>query len=179
MSDWFETLNGTYAKVWDCLSDNVNNRAQVAFATVSPANMPEVRTVVLRHASKPKVEFYTDLKSDKITSLQANPIASILLWDADLALQIRLTTKVSILSGETIMTRWNAVPDHSKISYGVIPAPGQPIPDSTAYTKKPDPNAFAVLVCHVTNIDVVYLGQTHRRANFSQDSDWRGKWLAP
>ena len=179
MSDWFETLDGTYAKVWECLTVSANNRAQVAVATIGPNVTPEVRTVVLRHASAPEIEIYTDLQSDKITSLQANPLASILLWDAHLALQIRLTAKVSILSGDAVMDRWKAIPDHSKISYGITPAPGEPIPDSTAYTKQPDPNVFAVLACDVTHIDAVYLGTTHRRAAFSQDSDWRGKWLAP
>jgi hypothetical protein len=179
MSDWFETLDGTYAKVWECLRDSALSRGQVAFATIGPNTTPEVRTVVLRNASEPMMEIYTDLQSDKVISLQTQPIASILLWDADLALQIRLTADVSILSGEAVKDRWASVPDRSKFSYGVKPSPGQPIPDSVTYTKQPDPNAFAVLLCRATQIDAVYLGEAHRRAAFSQDSDWRGKWLAP
>ena len=179
MNDWFTTLDGTYAKVWDCLANGAASRAQVAFATVNPENAPEVRTVVMRAAKAPTVEIYTDLQSDKITSLRGNPCASVLLWDAGLALQIRLTARVSILTGEAVMDRWHAVPDHSKLSYGITPAPGQPIADSTAYTKKSDPAVFAVLSCNVTHIDAVYLGETHRRAAFSQDGDWAGKWLAP
>jgi pyridoxine/pyridoxamine 5'-phosphate oxidase len=181
MSNWYQTLSGTQDKVWDRLAQGARNNALVAFGTVSVDGLPEVRTVVLRavdvHAKT--LEIYTDLQSDKITSLTANPKASISLWDADLALQIRLQTNVTILSGDEVMTRWQAVPDHSKISYGVTPAPGKTIPDSTAYTKKPDPNVFAVLSCQVTHIDAVYLGKTHRRASFSQISEWVGKWLAP
>ena len=179
MSDWFETLEGTLAEVWRCFGDGAASRAQVAFATVSRDGLPEVRTVVMRGVAQPYVEIYTDLQSDKIASLQANPIASILLWDADRALQIRMTADVSILSGASVTERWKAVPDHSKISYGITPAPGQPIPDSTAYTKSPDPAVFAVLSCKAVYIDAVYLGKTHRRAAFSQDGDWHGKWLAP
>lgn len=179
MSDWFETLDGTLAEAWLCLQDGAASRAQVAFATVSPDGRPEVRTVVMRDAKQPVVEIYTDLQSDKIASLHANPAASIVLWDADRALQVRLTADVTILSGEVVMDRWKAVPDHSKISYGVTPAPGQDIPDGTAYTKTPDPSVFAVLSCKATHIDAVYLGETHRRAAFSQDGDWQGKWLAP
>lgn len=179
MSEWFETLDGTHAKVWACLHDAAKGRAQVSFATVSPTGVPEVRVVVLRGADAPIVEIYTDLQSDKISSLQATPKAAIVHWDADLALQIRLTTDVTILSGPEVMDRWRKVPDHSKLSYGVTPAPGQPIPDGTAYTKAPDPDVFAVLSCAVTHIDAVYLGDVHRRAAFSRDGDWQGMWLAP
>ena len=179
MSEWFETLDGTLAKVWETLSTAAQARAQVAFATVDLTGAPEVRTVVMRDAKAPVVEFYTDLQSDKIASLKANPKASILLWDPDLALQIRLTADVTIMSGDAVIDRWLAVPDHSKISYGITPPPGQPIPDSTAYTKKPDPKVFAVLSCEAIHVDAVHLGEIHRRAAFSQDGDWRGKWLAP
>lgn len=179
MSNWFETLDGTLATVWACLRTAAKARAQVALATVSTDGLPEVRTVVLRAADAPVFEIYTDLQSDKIGSLQANPVASVLFWDPDLALQIRLTAQVSILAGETVMERWKAVPDHSKLSYGVTPAPGQVIPDSTAYIKEPDPKVFAVLSCETTHIDAVHLGDVHRRAAFSQEGDWDGKWLVP
>jgi pyridoxamine 5'-phosphate oxidase len=179
MSNWFETLDGTLAKVWERLVNGVGT--QVAFGTVSVAGMPEVRTVVLRSADlkTQTLEIYTDIKSDKITSLRKHPKAAIHLWDADLALQIRLQTEVTILTGDAVMDRWRAVPDHSKLSYGVTPAPGQPIAESTAYTKAPDANAFAVLSCETTHVDAVYLGKIHRRAAFSQDGDWAGMWLAP
>ena len=179
MSNWFETLDGTLAKVWERLVSGAGT--QVAFGTVSVEGTPEVRTVVLRCADVKThtLEIYTDIQSDKITSLRTHPKAAIHLWDADLALQIRLHTDVTILTGDAVMDRWRAVPDHSKLSYGVTPAPGQPILESTAYTKAPDPNAFAVLSCKTTQIDAVYLGKIHRRAAFSRDGDWIGKWLAP
>ena len=181
MSDWFETLDGLRAKVWTYLSDAAEARAQLAFATVSPNHAPEVRTVVLRDvdATAHRLEIYTDSQSDKITSLRANPRASIMVWDADLALQIRLQCETSILTGDAVMDRWRAIPDHSKLSYGITPPPGKPIPDSTAYVKEPDPKVFAVLSCAVTHIDAVHLGTPHRRAAFSRQGDWRGNWLAP
>lgn len=181
MNDWFATLDGTYAQVWDRLCQGVDDRALVALGTVSAVGLPEVRSVVLRYADRTahKLEIYTDLQSDKITSLHAHPDAAIHLWDPDLALQIRLQAKVAILQGPAVLGRWKAVPDHSKISYGVTPAPGQVIAHSTAYTKAPNADVFAVLSCQVLDIDAVYLGDIHRRAAFSHKSDWVGKWLAP
>ncbi|MBB5720597.1 pyridoxine/pyridoxamine 5'-phosphate oxidase [Loktanella ponticola] len=181
MNNWFETLNGTQDMVWDRLCTSADNNALVALGTISVDGLPEVRTVVLRHADRATrtLEIYTDLQSDKITSLRAHPNASILLWDDATSLQIRVQAKVAILSGPQVLDRWAAVPDHSKISYGITPAPGQIIPDSTAYTKTPNADVFAVLSCEATHIDAVYLGDIHRRAAFSQVGDWAGNWLAP
>ena len=181
MNNWFETLDGTQAMVWDRLHVSARDSALVAFATVSKDGLPEVRTVVLRDADRNArtLEIYTDLQSDKITSLQAHPHASVVLWDETTSLQIRLQAEVVILSGAAVRDRWMAVPDHSKISYGVTPAPGQVIPESTAYTKAPNAEVFAVLSCRVAHIDAVYLGRIHRRAAFSQVGDWAGNWLAP
>lgn len=181
MNDWFETLEGTHDKVWARLTQAADERAQVSFATVSPDTMPEVRTVVLRDTKTDRktVEIYTDSQSDKIASLRALPRAGIMFWDDDLAFQIRLQCDVSILTGAAVMDRWRAIPDHSKLSYGITPPPGQPIPQSDAYVKKPDPKAFAVLSCKVIHIDAVHLGKPHRRASFSRVGDWQGNWLAP
>ena len=181
MSDWFETLDGTLGKVWSRLSDAARDSAQLSFATVSPDTWPEVRTVVLRQTDTQTqtLEVYTDSESDKIASLIATPRASLMLWDANLALQIRAQCEVTILTGDVVMDRWGAIPDHSKLSYGITPAPGHIIPASEAYTKSPDPAVFAVLSCHIMTIDAVHLGKPHRRSSFSRLGEWQGNWLAP
>ena len=181
MSNWFETHDGIFQCVLDRLLQAADESALVAFATVSADTTPEVRTVVLRAADSDAqvLEIYTDLQSDKITSLRATPKASIVLWDEALKLQIRLQTEVAILSGGAVMDRWRDIPDHSKLSYGITPAPGHIIATSDDYVKAPDPSVFAVLSCRVSHIDAVHLGRPHRRAAFSRVSDWTGKWLAP
>lgn len=186
MSEWVTTLDGVLKRVWGRLAQAGNESAEITFATVSPDGLPEVRTVVLRDTDRESglLEVYTDLQSDKIASLRATPHASMMLWDADLRLQIRVRCDVTILTGENVMDRWRAIPDHSKLSYGITPPPGQVIDDSKAYTKSPDPDVFAVLSCRVTAIDAVHLGRPHRRASFvhdagSSDGDWVANWLAP
>jgi pyridoxamine 5'-phosphate oxidase len=43
-----------------------------------------------------------------------------------------------------------------------------------------NPDAFAVLMCHITEIETLYLGQDlHRRAKFNAETAWAGQWLAP
>lgn len=185
MSEWFETLDGLHERVWARLAMGALQSDYVTFATVSTAGEPEARTVVLRNAAPDEgtVEVYTDLESAKVQSLRQTPRASLLIWDADLELQIRAQSVVTILTGEDVAARWDDVPDHSRFSYGITPAPGQVIPDSTAYKKEPDQSVFAVLSCRIDAFDIVHLGRPHRRASFtrgaSQGGDWSANWLAP
>ena len=171
--------------VWARLSLAVKQADVVSLATVSVAGGPEVRSVVLRDAEPETgvVKIYTDLQSDKIASLKKTPRAEVLLWDATLKLQIRATCVATILTGDTLQARWDAMAPHSRLNYGSIPAPGQEIADSTAYEKVPAQAVFAILSCRVDAIDAVHLGHPHRRASFARSSsnngDWDANWLAP
>lgn len=185
MSDWFETTDGIWDKLWGTLGRGVADAKHPArrptFATVSPEGWPEARTVVLRSADRAAgaVTVHTDLYSDKIKSLRALPRAALHIWDAKQNLQIRLQAEVTILSGAQTRALWDKIPDHAQQSYGVTPPPGQPIATALDYVKSPDPETFAVLQCHVTTIDAVHLGTDHRRAGFSRDRHWQGQWLSP
>lgn len=185
MSDWFETLGGIHAHLWDRLDLGVADRdapaRHVVFATQSVNGWPEARTVVLRGADRGTalLEVHTDLHSDKVASLRHLPRASIHVWDACEQLQIRVQAEVEIASGDAVAAIWARVPDPSRQSYGVTPAPGVPIADALDYAKVPDPATFAVLRCHVQAIDAVHLGADHRRAQFVRADGWAGQWLSP
>ncbi|MDP5362105.1 MAG: pyridoxamine 5'-phosphate oxidase family protein [Paracoccaceae bacterium] len=185
MSDWFETSQGIWTKVWSTLGRGVADAKHPArrptFATVSPDGWPEARTVVLRSADpdSAQVTVHTDLFSDKIESLRATPRAALHIWDAKQDLQIRLQAEVAILSGPQTRALWDKIPDHAQQSYGVTPPPGTPIDAALAYNKDPDPETFAILECRVTHIDAVHLGTDHRRIRFSRLGHWHGQWLSP
>ncbi|WP_439154056.1 pyridoxamine 5'-phosphate oxidase [Yoonia sp.] len=185
MTDWFETLDGLHAAVWGTLSRGVTDASHVArrptFATVSPGNWPEARTVVLRSADRAgaALTIHTDLYSDKIASLRSSPRAALHIWDAEQVLQIRLQADVTIQSGPGLLPLWDSIPDHAQQSYGARPPPGRPIAQALDYAKRPDPATFAVLHCDLAYIDVVHLGAIHRRASFSRDRHWGGQWLSP
>ena len=185
MTDWFETTDGIWKKVWSALGQGVSDASRPArlptFATVSPDGWPQARTVVLRSADRKagRVAVYTDLFSDKIRSLRAQPRAALHIWDPKEDLQIRLQAEVTIISGPDTRLLWDQTPDHAQQSYGVIPPPGTPIENALAYGKTPDPDSFAVLDCTITAIDAVHLGADHRRACFSRVGHWQGQWLSP
>ena len=185
MSEWFETTDGIWTKVWNTLGRGVADARHPArrptFATVSPDGWPEARTVVLRSADRESctVTVHTDLFSDKISSLKATPRAALHVWDAKQDLQIRLQADISISSGDETRALWDQIPDHAQQSYGVTPPPGRPIATALEYVKDPDPDTFAVLQCTIAAIDAVHLGTDHRRVSFSRVGHWQGQWLSP
>ncbi|WP_299774778.1 pyridoxamine 5'-phosphate oxidase family protein [uncultured Tateyamaria sp.] len=151
------------------------------FATVSPSGMPEARTVALRRANEPDsvVEIHTDIVTAKIEALRQCPKAALHMWLPRSRLQIRLTTTVEILTGAFVEREWDRVPVASRVSYGTAPDPGTPIEDVFAYDKPPVRERFAVLRCTIDHIDLVHLGEKHRRAAYVREDGWRGSWLAP
>lgn len=151
------------------------------FATVSPNGVPELRTVALRRAlqAEAMVEVHTDIVTPKVQSLRMTPLAALHVWLPKADLQIRLTTRVEILTGDVVDAAWVKVPPQSRVSYGTHPDPGTPIGDVYDYKKPPDRYRFAVLRCYVDHIDIVHLGARHRRAAYERRNDWHGTWLAP
>lgn len=182
---WAETLPDLLDRAWSCLERGPVDRDAAArhptLATIDRQGWPEARTVVLRSVSRADdlVEVHTDLHSPKVASLRATPRAALHVWDAAARLQIRLQARVEILTGPEVAETWAQVPDHPRQSYGIVPPPGTPIGSSRGYRAVPDPATFAVLRCHPVHIDLLHLGDVHRRARFLQADGWTGQWLAP
>lgn len=153
----------------------------LVLATVSPEGRPEARTVVLRGANRSNalLEIHTDIASAKIASLQCNPQAELHVWDPRRRIQLRLGVEVEVVTGQDTAKKWAHVPPASRVSYGTQPAPGTPIDHVYAYEKPVDPDRFAVLICHLQRLDLVELGEKHRRALFEKRNGFRGIWLAP
>lgn len=151
------------------------------FATVSPQGVPEARTVALRAARRSEgfLEVHTDIETPKVAALRKTPLAALHVWIPRASLQIRATARVDILTGHTVAEDWARVPENSRVSYGTEPIPGTPIHHVHGYEKPPNPDRFAVLRCHLTEIDLVHLDTPHRRAVYKAGDTWRGTWVAP
>lgn len=172
-------------EAWQHLSRGVADAKAPArtptFATVSPEGRPEARTVVLRRAAQSagEVEVHTDTQTAKVRALRACPFAALHVWVPRAKLQIRLSTAVTLLSGEDVEAEWNKVPQGSRISYGTEPAPGTPIAGVHAYEKPPQRARFMVLRCQIEDMDLVHLGEPHRRARYLRADGFAGTWVAP
>ena len=151
------------------------------FATVASDGTPEARTVALRGASRSlsTLEVHTDIATAKVGALKHFPKAAFLFWLPRANLQIRITTTVDIQTGSAVDGQWDRIPVVSRVSYGTEPTPGTVISDAYAYAKPSERERFAVLTCKMLCIDLVQLGELHRRAGYNCENDWVGEWLAP
>jgi pyridoxamine 5'-phosphate oxidase len=185
MSEWFATLPGLLGGLWDCLAEGVARREaparHVVLATVGLDGGPAARTVVLRGADRAAgvVEVHTDLHSAKVAELRRDGRAAVVVWDGERRLQARLSCVVTVLAGDAVAAVWAQVPDPSRQSYGVVPAPGTPVAGALAYDRQADGAVFAVLRCVLHQVDLVHLGEVHRRAEFARVDGWAGRWLVP
>jgi pyridoxine/pyridoxamine 5'-phosphate oxidase len=184
-SSWLETLTAMYDFAWQRITRGVHDRRAAArhptLATVSEEGWPQARTVVLRKAyrSSSRLEIHTNLHSKKVSELKATPIAALHIWDAACRLQIRLIADATISSGSDVLETWNSLPAHSRGTYSSQAIPGAVITRDLGYSSYPDPSAFAVIQLDIHAIDLLYLGRSHRRAQFKQDDQWRGVWVCP
>ncbi len=182
---WASSLVELYAQVWTRLARGVVDRRAPArhptLSTVSPDGKPKSRTVVLRASNSllHTLDLHTDLRSSKIEDLTTIPFGALHIWDNAAHLQIRLEAKVDILQGADVAPIWASLPEHTQLSYAILPAPGQQIASSLAYNKTSVSDHFSVLRLSVETIEVLHLGADHRRASFGLGDDWAGKWLVP
>ena len=174
-------LNEAWYHLLRCVADSRSPARLPSFCTVSPEGKPEVRIVALRGAEQASgvLEVHTDIATAKVAALRQTPLAAFLIWVPKADLQIRLTASVEIQTGEGVEAQWRKVPAASRVSYGTTPVPGTPIKDVFAYEKPADRAKFAVLRCTITEMDIVHLGASHRRASFVAADQWAGAWLAP
>ncbi|MBF9040801.1 pyridoxamine 5'-phosphate oxidase [Rhodobacterales bacterium LSUCC0387] len=182
---WAHDLSQLYAETWRRLIRGVHDRHAPArhptLATVNKEGKPQARTVVLRAADRGSatLDIHTDLQSRKVADVTITPYAALHIWDPSADLQMRLEAEVNVLTGDDAEEIWEKVPEVSRLSYGISPPPGKPIPTALDYLKNADPASFAVLRLELSCIDALHLGQNHRRARFSRSDNWSGTWVAP
>jgi hypothetical protein len=180
MTEWFETVEGLWAKAWALFADDSVPR-YIALATIG-AEGPANRLVVLREAVEPegRLVIYTDAASVKVSELADDPRAALAYWRSADALQVRLEGEITVRRGPELQGEWERLSEAQRGNYGVMPIPGSTIESSGAYTRAPDFDRFARLDFHAQRFDIVHLGRAHhRRVLYTRASGWQAQWLAP
>ena len=182
---WSSQLETFHAQAWTQLRRGVGDRLapcrHPTLATVSPQGWPQARTVVLRAADAHRghLEVHTHRHSVKVAELTASPWAALHVWDAQLQLQIRLQAQVSLVHGEQAADAWSRVPMASRGAYQAGRDPGQPLDSSPPVREVSQPEAFTVVRLEVVAMDLLHLGEPHRRAVYRRDQAWQGQWVVP
>ena len=195
---YYEDFIEIKKKIWLMLDDAVKNRAsQFRIPTFICGNGDTIdgRIVVLRKADQQNnlVQFHSDIRSDKIEILKKNPNASMLFYDKDEKIQVRLKVNCEINhKNEITKTSWDKTQHISRKCYLVEKGPGtvsdiptsglKPELDNFDYTKEQSEAGyknFTVIQCKIKSIEWLYLAaKGHRRAKFDLENS-RNSWLIP
>ena len=153
------------------------------------------RIVVLRKSDQSNnlVQFHSDIRSDKIPKLKSNKNASMLFYDKEEKIQVRLKVECNINhNNETTKESWSKTGHISRKCYLVENGPGTESPKPTSGLKPELDNFeftmeqseegyknFTVIQCKIKTIEWLYLAaKGHRRARFELDNN-KEYWLVP
>ena len=195
---YYEDLIEIKNKIWLMLDNAVRDRG-------SPFRIPvficgnqddfDGRIVVLRKSDQSNnlVQYHSDIRSDKISKLKDNKNASMLFYDKEEKIQVRLKVKCTINhENEITKDSWLKTGHISRKCYLVDSGPGtvsdtptsglRPELDNFEFTMKQSEAGyknFTVIQCKVKSIEWLYLtAKGHRRARFDLENN-KETWLTP
>ena len=181
------------------LDDSVTNRSsqfRIPVFVCGDQKDFDGRIVVLRKSDQSNnlLQFHSDFRSDKITKLKNNKNASLLFYDKEEKIQVRLKVECLINHNNEITKQsWSKTGHISRKCYLVDKGPGTESSNPTSGLKPELDNFeftmvqseegyknFTVIQCKIKTIEWLYLAaKGHRRAllNLGNSNDF--KWLIP
>jgi pyridoxamine 5'-phosphate oxidase len=192
--DLFEIKN----KIWSMLNNAVKDRTspfRIPVFICGNQNDFDGRIVVLRKSDQSNnlVQYHSDIRSDKIAKLKTNKNASMLFYDKEEKIQVRLKV-VCTVNHENDITKesWLKTGHMSRKCYLVDNGPGteskvptsglKPRLDNFEFTMEQSEAGyknFTVIQCKVKSIEWLYLAaKGHRRAKFDLETK-EDTWLVP
>ena len=195
---YYEDFKEIKKKIWSMLDDAVTNRSsqfRIPVFICGDQKDFDGRIVVLRKSDQSNnlVQFHSDIRSDKIPKLKNNKNASMLFYDKEEKIQVRLKVECTINhSNEITKESWSKTGHISRKCYLVENGPGTESPKPTSGLKPELDNFeftmeqseegyknFTVIQCKIKTIEWLYLAaKGHRRARFEVDNN-KEYWLVP
>ena len=195
---YYENFKEIQNKYWSMLNDAVTNRA-------SPFRIPvficghqdeiDGRIVVLRKSDRVNnlLQFHTDFRSPKVDILKKNKKASLLFYDKEEKIQLRVKVDCEINNqNSTTEESWKKTQHISRRCYLTDSPPGTTSDNPTSgmiskledfdYTMEQSEEGyknFTVIKCEIRSIEWLYLAaKGHRRAKFDLETN-KIAWLVP
>jgi len=195
---YYEDFKEIKKKIWSMLDDAVTNRSsqfRIPVFVCGDQSDFDGRIVVLRKADPTNnlLQFHSDIRSDKIPKLKNNKNASMLFYDKEEKIQVRLKVECNINHDNEITKQsWSKTGHISRKCYLVDNGPGTESPTPTSGLKPELDNFeftmeqsekgyknFTVIQCKIKSIEWLYLAaKGHRRARFEIDNN-KEYWLVP
>ena len=195
---YYEDFKEIKKKIWSMLDDAVTNRSsqfRIPIFICGDQSDFDGRIVVLRKSDQSNnlIQFHSDIRSDKIPKLKNNKKASMLFYDKEEKIQVRLKVEC-IINHENEITKesWSKTGHISRKCYLVDNGPGTESPAPTSGLKPELDNFeftmeqseegyknFTVIQCKIKSIEWLYLAaKGHRRARFDLINN-KESWLVP
>ena len=196
---YYENFNEIEKKIWSLFDDAVTNRTspfRIPVFICGSQNDFDGRIVVLRKSdqSNKLLQFHSDIRSDKIKKLKNNNNASMLFYDKEEKIQVRVKIECTINhENEITKQSWLKTGHMSRKCYLVDNGPGtesatptsglKPELDNFDFTMKQSEEGyknFTVIQCKIKSLEWLYLAaKGHRRARFEFSDYTKGYWLIP
>ena len=195
---YYDNFKEIENKYWSMLEDAVTNRnSPFRIPVFICANQNEIdgRIVVLRKSDRVKnlLQFHTDFRSSKINVLKRNSNASLVFYDKEEKIQLRIKVKC-IINNQNSVTEdsWKKTKHISRRCYLTDDPPGTISNNPTSgmiskledfdYTMEQSEKGyknFTVIQCDIKSIEWLFLAaKGHRRARFDVESK-KNIWLVP
>jgi pyridoxamine 5'-phosphate oxidase len=195
---YYEDLAEIQNKYWSMLDDAVTNRGspfRIPVFMCTHQDQIDGRIVVLRKSDRTNnlLQFHTDFRSSKVDILKKNNKASLLFYDKDEKIQLRIKVECEINNqNSTTEESWKKTQHISRRCYLTDSPPGTSSDNPTSgmiskledfdYTMEQSEGGyknFTVIKCNIKSIEWLYLAaKGHRRAKFDSDTN-KNAWLVP
>ena len=195
---YYEDFKEIKKKIWSMLDDAVTNRSsqfRIPVFICGDQSDFDGRIVVLRKSDQTNkmLQFHSDIRSDKIPKLKNNKNASMLFYDKEEKIQVRLKVECIINhDNEVTEEAWKKTGHISRKCYLVDNGPGtesatptsglKPELDNFEFTMEQSEEGyknFTVIQCKIKSIEWLYLAaKGHRRARFDLEKN-KENWLVP
>ena len=195
---YYENKDEIQNKYWSMLNDAVTNRGspfRIPVFICANQNDVDGRIVVLRKSDRENklLQFHTDLRSPKIKILKKNKEASLVFYDKDEKIQLRVKVECEINNQNSITKEsWEKTQHISRRCYLTDNPPGTTSNNPTSgmisqledfyYTMEQSEEGyknFTVIKCKIKSIEWLYLAaKGHRRIKFDLEND-KSDWLVP
>ena len=195
---YYENLDEIQKKLWSMLDDAVVNRSspfRIPVFICANQNDIDGRIVVLRKSDKENnvLQFHTDFRSPKVNILKKNNNASLVFYDKEEKIQLRVKVTCEINNNNPLAEEsWKKTQHISRRCYLTDSGPGTVSENPTSgmiskledfdYTMEQSEKGyknFTVIKCKIKSIEWLYLAaKGHRRAIFDFENK-KNNWLVP
>ena len=195
---FYEDFIGIKTKIWSMLDNAIKDRSsqfRIPVFICGSQNDFDGRIVVLRKSDQSNnlIQYHSDIRSNKIAKLKSNKNASMLFYDKDEKIQVRLKVECTVNHDNKItIESWLKTGHMSRKCYLVDNGPGTESPTPTSGLKPELDNFeftmeqsevgyknFTVIQCKIKSMEWLYLAaKGHRRARFDLESN-KEHWLIP